>query len=75
MAFFEPGFKGFEDGPRSGYEPGFKGFEDGPRTGYEPGFKRFEDRPRLWRTFPLEIFIFSVVLRNETSRNNPNFQK
>ena len=28
---FEPGWKGFEDGPRSVHEPGLMGLEDRPR--------------------------------------------
>ena len=31
-----------------GFEPGWKGWEDRPRSGYEPGWKGWEDRPRLW---------------------------
>ena len=33
-----------QDG-RGGFEPGWKGWEDGPRTGNGPGFMGLEDIP------------------------------
>jgi len=51
---FEPGLRGWEDGPRSGTEPGWKGWEDGPGPCKGP------------ETLPVALFcpFFTVLLKN-----------
>ena len=47
---FEPGLKGWEDGPRFGNEPGFNGWEDGPRSKFPYMFGIFDRSVSLTAT-------------------------